>query len=633
MEGVRSVEDLYLRIKDIPNVSEAVIRTFNLLCPYDEPLPKGIGDEEAVTKFYGDPWFDGVGEEDRMQGKLQLSEQQSEIQALQMALNMSKNQLKEVLDNEAVRTSELQSMQKKLQSYAEKEMQKETVNQKYESLVKQKEKIVNEQEIEIQGLIQQLEEKVQEINELKEQAKYMEEGGVAEDQYKELEDKFSFVSDELAKVRMQLDEQAQKEKCLREKAGQLFLQAMSTQKVSANTNKLEQQVSDTQIENMQDDESIVKMFLALKKNPKISLKQRLIKADINGDKKLNQNEFNSFCKDLGLSPVDSYSLSKVAQLGDGKRQMIGIDEFISIIQERPKMREAWQKQLMKKLLGIIYQQNLTVDRLFDLIDINNDKMVSKNELQDGLEALQIILSKSDLVGIFNIFDKNRDGTISLEEMKQTLQFYEKLPDDDEQQRVDFGDRMKGEQDNDFDEEKQELTKTQKLGLNKNQLEQGWAATDDLVLLNGDLKIQIPWGRGLIGQQQLKQVILRLRLRGTQEPKPKAVLMINKENWGYAVRIPVQWTLEENLSNFLNVQLWSQWKFDKDEFFLGELFIKWKDCLKQPEKWTINMQQQLENVSLGIRNRRKKSQGNQVSRLNGLTLARGNFMAKQLISVR
>ena len=37
---------------------------------------------------------------------------------------------------------------------------------------------------------------------------------------------------------------------------------------------------------MQDDESIVKMFLALKKNPKISLKQRLIKADINGDKKL-----------------------------------------------------------------------------------------------------------------------------------------------------------------------------------------------------------------------------------------------------------------------------------------------------------------------------------------------------------
>ena len=42
---------------------EAVIRTFNILCPFDEPLPKGIGDEEAITKFYGDPWFDGMEED------------------------------------------------------------------------------------------------------------------------------------------------------------------------------------------------------------------------------------------------------------------------------------------------------------------------------------------------------------------------------------------------------------------------------------------------------------------------------------------------------------------------------------------------------------------------------------------
>lgn len=66
MEGVRTVEDLYSRIKEIPNVCEAVIRTFNLLCPFDEPLPKGIGDEEAITKFYGDPWFDGMEEEQRL---------------------------------------------------------------------------------------------------------------------------------------------------------------------------------------------------------------------------------------------------------------------------------------------------------------------------------------------------------------------------------------------------------------------------------------------------------------------------------------------------------------------------------------------------------------------------------------
>ena len=62
------------------------------------------------------------------------------------------------------------------------------------------------------------------------------------------------------------------------------------------------------------------------------------------------------------------------------------------------------------------------------------------------------MNKSDLVGIFNIFDKNHDGTISLEEMKQTLEFYEKLPDDKEEEQLDFNDRMKGENDAEFDED-------------------------------------------------------------------------------------------------------------------------------------------------------------------------------------
>jgi hypothetical protein len=35
MEGIKNLEELYELIKDIPP-AEAIIRAFNILCPYDE---------------------------------------------------------------------------------------------------------------------------------------------------------------------------------------------------------------------------------------------------------------------------------------------------------------------------------------------------------------------------------------------------------------------------------------------------------------------------------------------------------------------------------------------------------------------------------------------------------------------
>lgn len=37
MEGIKSLEELYDLIKDIPP-SEAIVRTFNILCPYDKVI-------------------------------------------------------------------------------------------------------------------------------------------------------------------------------------------------------------------------------------------------------------------------------------------------------------------------------------------------------------------------------------------------------------------------------------------------------------------------------------------------------------------------------------------------------------------------------------------------------------------
>ena len=53
MEYVRNLDDLMLQINGVrPN--EAVMKVFNILFPYEKPLPRGQGDELGLAGFYSD---------------------------------------------------------------------------------------------------------------------------------------------------------------------------------------------------------------------------------------------------------------------------------------------------------------------------------------------------------------------------------------------------------------------------------------------------------------------------------------------------------------------------------------------------------------------------------------------------
>lgn len=51
MEYVRTMDDLMLQINGCRS-NEAVMKVFNILFPYDKPLPRGLGDELTLTNFY-----------------------------------------------------------------------------------------------------------------------------------------------------------------------------------------------------------------------------------------------------------------------------------------------------------------------------------------------------------------------------------------------------------------------------------------------------------------------------------------------------------------------------------------------------------------------------------------------------
>ena len=53
MEYVRTLDDLMLQINGCRS-NEAVMKVFNILFPYDKPLPRGHGDELTLSNFYND---------------------------------------------------------------------------------------------------------------------------------------------------------------------------------------------------------------------------------------------------------------------------------------------------------------------------------------------------------------------------------------------------------------------------------------------------------------------------------------------------------------------------------------------------------------------------------------------------
>ena len=67
MEGVQTLEDLYNLMTAI-SPTEACLCTFNLLCPYDKPLPQDA-EQEIVDSFYGDAWKSAIKKplEERME--------------------------------------------------------------------------------------------------------------------------------------------------------------------------------------------------------------------------------------------------------------------------------------------------------------------------------------------------------------------------------------------------------------------------------------------------------------------------------------------------------------------------------------------------------------------------------------
>ena len=71
-------------------------------------------------------------------------------------------------------------------------------------------------------------------------------------------------------------------------------------------------------------------------------------------------------------------------------------------------------------------RSITLERCFELLDVDSSGSLTPSELREGLRQLKIVLNQKDLNNMFCIFDADKSGHISLPEMKETLEGYERL---------------------------------------------------------------------------------------------------------------------------------------------------------------------------------------------------------------
>lgn len=411
MEGVSNVEDFSDKVSSITPL-EASIRIFNIFFPYDKPYPEPKGGEPIMSSFYGDVWnFEAnipKGEGSEYQAsKIRNTE---EVQRLNQLVDIT-NQKLEDKDAELARIKkEYQALKLK----ADDVMSKEAKGKQAEIEVRDLKKKLDRKDDELINLKAEIDKLNRLVQEQEIKIDSLE--GQQADETTQIE--LEKAQDRVAELEKELNTAKEREKVSRYKAGQTFLSALSMKGLKGAAPAKETEL------NFRDDRAILKMYRALKNNAP-TLEVRLKEQDRDADGKLNKTEFSKAFEKLKLNPKDILSLLRVAGFYDGK-ELVGIQEFIKILEERPKLREKWEEDLFFKLVEHFWENEVDIENAFKLMDTSGDGVLNMVEIQEGLAKFDIKLTDKDAFALFDIFDVNDDGAIALDEFVNILKGYEQL---------------------------------------------------------------------------------------------------------------------------------------------------------------------------------------------------------------
>lgn len=82
------------------------------------------------------------------------------------------------------------------------------------------------------------------------------------------------------------------------------------------------------------------------------------------------------------------------------------------------MSEQEKKDVLNNFFEALNEKEITPTEFFNFSDIDGDKEINLIELKNGLAAINVDLD--NLLKLLEIFDKNIDGTITIEEYMEVV---------------------------------------------------------------------------------------------------------------------------------------------------------------------------------------------------------------------
>ncbi|EAR84800.2 EF hand protein (macronuclear) [Tetrahymena thermophila SB210] len=584
MENITNVEDLYNLLQGLTS-TEACLCVFNILCPYDKPLPQEE-EKEVIDNFYGDAWQISIKKpmEDRLRKELEIQEKLQKFEDFEMKLDYKDKLLKDKIEelkklreenmDLKVKVQELDGVSNKdgMNSEQVEELQQEVNRLKQE--LKEKSRLLVEKDMELE-LIKM------------EGGGGGASGGIGKST---LDQEGQEAMKELIKLKEELRLIKIEQKMQRFKTGQIFVKALSEAKRA----KGKKEVDNMNVEILQDDEAIIRMYMSLKNNPPNFI-QRLKEVDKDGDNKITQSEFVKYCSNLSLSSSDIGCLQRVAGFYQGKK-LLGIAEFKTILENRPKQRQIWEEQLFKKVIDSINSKKIPLEKFFEFLDTDGSGEISPSEMRERFEALKITLNQKDFNSFYCIFDKEKVGSISIQELKSTLENYldkSQIHEEDEEEE---------HQQEEEEEQQDGSQKRQPNGPDNNPLckvenklflQEEVDINDEYDQIDGSLKLQLPTLRNI--DPKYKNIFLKISLQGSIENQIVHQTQIYSSFIKVAQKFRFRQANTQQLSRYISIKIFFSQQMD-EESYLGEVHFAWKGCLRDPNQWHCNQEFTLLNLS-------------------------------------
>lgn len=644
MEKVDDISDLMAAIYET-NSSETALKLFNILHPYDKPLPVIEEDDDVMREFYGDKGKDFDSKEmttatpgafkEKMAAKGMDNLMAKKRQHTRPGEEFKDHEEEMLTPDEAIALKTiLKTTEDNLNSAnAEVDSLKLIIEDKDKIIDELKEQLnsdtqiatdIQSENIKSKDIINALNKEIQayqkQLQDLKSKL------ATNKSEYEKLladipevkENEAARKTREAIERRKELE--SQKDKALRFRSALNSKNSIRSLSKGGSTPNLPKAKAKDPVESgdyyIADDAALIKFLIAVQNSGK-SLYQRLLDGDLNKNGTISSDEFKAILEDLKMTPQEAMSVQRVAGFNEIIKE-IGIDDFINIIKQRGQLRQKIENETFKRVQKAIQKQGLTIEEAFAIFDSDANNKIDFQEMVDGFKKLKVHVPNKHLKSVFAILDDDSNGSISLKEFRDKLDTHEpkedrKEEDDDEEDEEEAYERKEQERlekkkadekkslftDKEIEEYKEKVLKTKegasikekKVKEIKNKENEQAKLKRQSEMINGELKVQVGKGYDLPNLQPLKYkyFFIKFYLEGTNDNEafvsaPKEFYATSKFNWSAV--IPLVNVHPDEIDDEFNIQIFaSKGEFENSDF-IGEVFCKWKVAIASPNEYAV-----------------------------------------------